>query len=60
MIRGVNVTAVPRALYVTLVASLLVTLGLGALLVRSGSPLQPVRRTAFELESPSTPWTAAH
>ena len=43
---------VPRGLYVTLAASLLVTLLLAAVLFGAGSPLKPVRRTTFELESP--------
>ena len=50
MTTGAN--RVPRGLYVTLAASLLVTLLLAAVLFGSGSPLKPVRHTTFELESP--------
>jgi hypothetical protein len=45
-----------RRLFVTLAASLVVTFVLGALLIRSGSPLKPARRTAFEPDPAPVTW----
>jgi hypothetical protein len=53
MIPRPDVASPPVALYVTLVASLLVAVTLAAILFRSGSTLKPVRRTTFEFESPA-------